>query len=97
MRKPAGEHSLASEGGWLGLEFDVAAEILLKGDCPRSPTGKVDENRDALPRFVSLSRFYDLKAPPGSPLLRPADLGRFYCHLQLQALASSAGIQVPSP
>lgn len=30
--KPAGEHSLALEGGWLGLEFAVATEILMKGD-----------------------------------------------------------------
>lgn len=54
-RKPAGEHSLASEGGWLGLEFDVAVEILLKGDCHRSPSGKRDENRDALEHSASFT------------------------------------------
>lgn len=40
MSKPAGEHSLATGGGWLGVEFEVAAEILLNGTVTEAPRAK---------------------------------------------------------
>ena len=40
MSKPAGEHSLATGGGRLGVEFEVAAEILLNGTVTEAPRAK---------------------------------------------------------